>query len=501
MQSGRSLWDSIRGVFQPNPPSSNPIKSNIATNQILGTGVQQLESSQSSALNTAINKARLAQASASTTGERIGETVGTVVRSVTNPNLTSNIFKFAEMGGGGGMGLGGGETVVDEEPEEAVVGVGGEEDGGRDDGRTYVRPSGVRNYLTSTPTAVQPETDITKYLERATSSFREMYGDDPNYEQLERQYLATLEGAYNQIVGEGGTLDQARAIADQQFGIAREQTERGFRETRQQLAEQAFLSERQMQQQLASRGLGGTGLAQLGRVQQKIAEGGAASSLYRDFVQSVQDLSLQEAQSQLGFAQAEADLNLALTRDLQDIQNRFRQERQAYSQWKGNTITGLAEAIRTGNFQSYQMQMDEWNRGLQAAQILDQESRDAAAFQLDIIQEIYGSLITGAQNREDLTDEEKDAEISRLQNEMTLKMDQVGSATGLSPGDLASGILEANPTPATTTGGFTDRLLVGTGNDLAASVAENRATIRDRRNQGLFGQFANVNWFGLNPQR
>ena len=378
-------------------------------------------------------------------GTQVGETVGNKVintynsltgdnlGNIASPNYTPQGFQLAQM---------------PEDPTKPEIILGGDTDGGDTDGGdtgggdTGGRVSNTTQYLTGTPAPVfTNSTDFRDYMSEATATLKEMYGDAPNYDEIEANYLDSLQAAYEGIVGEGGTLDQARAIADQQFGLAREQTERGFREGRQQLAEQSFLGERQMQQQLASRGLGGSGLAQLGKVQQKIAEGGAASNLYRDFANSVQQLSLQEAQTQLGFAQAEADLNLALTRDLQDIQNRFRQERQAYNQWKGNTLAGLAEAIKNGNLQSYQIQMDEWNRGLSMAQMMDQEAKDSAALELDVINDSYEILISRVENRTDLSDEEKAAEIDRLRSERIIKMDQVGAAIGMGTGNTASGIL------------------------------------------------------------
>ena len=375
-------------------------------------------------------------------GTQVGETVGNKVintynsltgdnlGNIASPNYTPQGFQLAQM---------------PEDPTKPEIMLEDEMDsgnGGDTGGDTTRRVSNTTQYLTGTPAPVfTNSTDFRDYMSEATATLKEMYGDAPNYDEIEANYLDSLQAAYEGIVGEGGTLDQARAIADQQFGLAREQTERGFREGRQQLAEQSFLGERQMQQQLASRGLGGSGLAQLGKVQQKIAEGGAASNLYRDFANSVQQLSLQEAQTQLGFAQAEADLNLALTRDLQDIQNRFRQERQAYNQWKGNTLAGLAEAIKNGNLQSYQIQMDEWNRGLSMAQMMDQEAKDSAALELDVINDSYEILISRVENRTDLSDEEKAAEIDRLRSERIIKMDQVGAAIGMGTGNTASGIL------------------------------------------------------------
>jgi hypothetical protein len=221
--------------------------------------------------------------------------------------------------------------------------------------------------------------------------------------------------------------------------------ERGFRESRQQLAEQAYLGQRQMQQQLAERGLGGSGLAQLGQVQQRIAEGGAASGLYQQFVDSVEELSLSRADSALKFAEAEAELNLALTRDTQEISNRFRQERLQYNQWKGNTITSLAEAARTGNMQTYSMEIDRWNRGLQAASLIDQENEKAANNQIAITNQGYDVLIAEAESNENLSDEERNNRIAELQRQRALALNKITSEFGLTSGDIVSGILESSP--------------------------------------------------------
>jgi hypothetical protein len=344
------------------------------------------------------------------------------------------------------------DVTPDETPVEEVGGGEGDGEGDGEGGETGTVPvvnSEVARFLreNNIENIIQPPTNLQDYLTEASSVFRGLYGDSPDYDALEKSYLDAIRSAYNEILGEGGTLDQARAIADRQFGIAEGQMERGFRESRRQLAEQAFLGQRQMQQQLAERGLGGSGLAQLGVVQQKIAEGGAASNLYRQFTESLQQLSVSKSQSELQFAEARSNLNLALTRDTQDVSNRFRQERQQYNQWRGNTMMGIAEAIREGNFQSYQMKIDEWNRGLQAASIMDQETKDAANMQLQVTETAYSAIIAGIEANDDLTDEEKKRQIAQTQADQARAFNEITANFGLTAGDIVSNIM-GNQTPS-----------------------------------------------------
>lgn len=287
----------------------------------------------------------------------------------------------------------------------------------------------------------RPSTNLEDYIAESRSIFRDLYGDSPNFDELEEQYLNAIREAYNEILGEGGTLDQARDIADRQFGIAEGQMQRGFRESRRQLAEQAFLGQRQMQQQLAERGLGGSGLAQLGVVQQKIAEGGAASSLYRQFVESLEQLSVSRSESELKFADARANLTLALTRDTQDISNRFRQERQQYNQFKGSTILAIAEAARQGNYQSYQMELDRFNRGLQIASTLDDDNRTAAQDQIAVTEQTYDALRQTILADPKLTDKQKELELAKIEVEKASALNEITAGFGLTSGDIVSNIM------------------------------------------------------------
>jgi hypothetical protein len=360
--------------------------------------------------------------------------------------------------------------VVPEVVEDEVV--GGEVVGGEISSAVtkFLRENNIRDIYI-------PSTNIEDYLAEMTPVFRNLYGDDPNFAQIEGEYLSAIREAYDKIVGEGGTLDQARDIADRQFGLAEGQMEKGFRQSRQQLAEQAYLGQRQMQQQLAERGLGGSGLAQLGQVQQRIAEGGAASGLYQQFVDSVQELSLSKASSSLKFAEAEAQLSLALTRDTQEISNRFRQERQQYNQWKGNTIQSLAEAARTGNMQTYSMTLEQWNQGLQAASIIDQENEKAANNQIAITNQGYDALIAEIEANDDLSDEDKAKRIAEIGRQRALALNKITAEFGLTSGDIVTGIMGSQstvntklnfkdappgtPISETTGGGFTAGILRG----------------------------------------
>lgn len=171
------------------------------------------------------------------------------------------------------------------------------------------------------------------------------------------------------------TFDQLKQEYNQQYErirqdltVQKQQAQRGFRQGQQAISEQGYLNERQLQAALAGRGLGGSGLAQLGQVQQQIARGQQITGLAREY-NDVQREIMQEG------TRASEDLMNRLTRaDLEleqgklSIAQRQREEENAFKQYLGATRMALEESINNRNYQAYSAEVNRYNAAVSAQQ-------------------------------------------------------------------------------------------------------------------------------------
>lgn len=275
----------------------------------------------------------------------------------------------------------------------------------------------------------------------ARQRFLQDFGDDPNWQAKLAEYQGDVDAAYEAILGEEGPLAEGRRLAEETFRRQEENVQTGFRQSRQQLAEQAFLGERQLQQQLAARGLGGAGLAQLGGVQQQIAQGRQATGLFSEFTRSLENIAAAEAKSTQQFAEAEANLKLALGQQKLSLKQQIDQQQQAYNQFKGQTIQTLRQAIDSNNFQDYQLAIQDYQLLREQEAAIEQRRMDGLGLTTQLIQETFAQLISQAETAENLTDTERRDLIAQLNadqlNEINLAaQDMSRYDEGLSPGSL-----------------------------------------------------------------
>jgi len=275
------------------------------------------------------------------------------------------------------------------------------------------------------------------FLAEAQNQFRTLFGNDPNFESMLENYTNTIRE-----LAESGrlNLEQAKELADERFGIAADRAQRGFREGQRTLAEQAFLGERAQQQSLVERGLGGSGLAQLGTLQQRIAQGDAVSNMYRDYLDTVQNLGIAEAESELNFSTAIQQLNQATEMQILQEKQRIDGMSMQYNQWKGSTVQQLAQAARGNRIQDFQLALQEWESGLQYASLIDQERRDSAQTSMELVREANSVLIAQIQADPNLRDREKEARIAEIQRNQALELNRIASSIGLTSEDLVSNI-------------------------------------------------------------
>jgi hypothetical protein len=280
-------------------------------------------------------------------------------------------------------------------------------------------------------------------MSQAKAQFLETFGSDPNWQAKLAEYQGDVDAAYEAILGEGGPLAEGRRLAEEAFARQTENVRTGFRQSQGQLAEQAFLGERQLQQQLAARGLGGSGLAQLGGVQQQLAQGRASTDLYSQFSRSLENIAASEAKSSQQFAEAESNLRMALSQQKLSLKRDIDQKQQEYNQFKGQTITTLQQAIQSNNYQDYQLAMQDYGLLRDIEQETYQRRTDALAYTTQIITQTFGNLITQAESIRDSG--LRTETINQLNTDLAAELDRAGRDLsrfdeGLSPGSLVSEI-------------------------------------------------------------
>lgn len=278
-------------------------------------------------------------------------------------------------------------------------------------------------------------------LSQAKAQFLETFGSDPNWQSKLAEYQGDIDAAYEAILGEGGPLAEGRRLAEESFARQTENVRTGFRQSQGQLAEQAFLGERQLQQQLASRGLGGSGLAQLGGVQQQLAQGRASTDLYSQFSRSLENIAASEAKSSQQFAEAESNLRMALSQQKLSLKRDIDQRQQQYNQFKGQTITTLQQAIQSNNYQEYQLAMQDYGLLKDIERETYQRRTDALAYTTQIISQTFGNLIAQAEGIRD--SKLRTQTINQLNIDLAAELDRAGRDLsqfdeGLSPGSLVS---------------------------------------------------------------
>jgi hypothetical protein len=434
MQQNNSLLNRIFGAFRRPAPTTDINLQNIQRQSIIGGGVTALNTDES---NTIKNLSEIygpfrGQSGGQATFEPIVSGIKDIGASLVDS--ASSLFPTVEASGPGDD---------DDEVEDVVV--EGETDGDSD--------SAVTQYLRSTQTPTTPVLSEADFLKQAQDRFRELFGSDPNFEAMLADYTNTIRE-----LSAGGleNLEAAKALADERFGIAADRAQRGFREGQQTLAEQAFLGERAQQQSLVERGLGGSGLAQLGTLQQRIAQGDSVSNMYRDYLDTVQNLGIAEAESELNFATAIQQLNQATEMEILQEKQRLDAMTMQYTQWKGSTIEQLSQAARNNRVQDFQLALQDWESGLQVSAMLDQERRDSAQTQMELVREANAALIAQIQANPNIKDSEKERQIAEIQRNQALEINRIASSIGLSQADLVSNILNASPTPEAQGGVFTN---------------------------------------------
>jgi hypothetical protein len=385
------LSNTFNSIFRPNQ-SSDPIISGVSQNQLFGAGLQALNPSQSTAVNEAMTNARTDQSNTPTGLERFSSSVGSAITSLPQ-NIASGIKEAS------GSTTDYFRNLYSEETRAQNAAMRAEIASGNTAGFSL---GPVVNASSNTPSNIVSERFKTDFSlgERPVIDYE---GQEQNFgrevgtfsaatnEMVDREFNKFLtsagfkkneEGKFildSEIFGEqrdllGKTFEELKEQYKTDYDRIKEDLEtreakvdRGFRQSQQALSEQAFLGQRQMQAALAGRGLGGSGIAQLGGVQQQIARGQQMSNLAAEYTELQRSIMTEgtRASETLSSKLEQADLQLA--QGIISIADKQRQEETAFNQYLAETKMNLREAIDSRNFREFSAQVARYEAATQAS--------------------------------------------------------------------------------------------------------------------------------------
>lgn len=227
---------------------------------------------------------------------------------------------------------------------------------------------------------------------------REQLGTlDQSYLDKERQ---SAQNTYNTSVS---NLENSFNNLMTQINSNRESAKKNFNIGKANVAENAYNVNRNNQVDLASRGVGNSGLKTLGEVGNRIETGRQYSDLANTYYDTMNDLDTTQNQSQ---AQLNIDRQIAnntLEKELADIATRQGEATNNYNM----TLGQLAENVqsRWDNNANAQASLN------QARQAANQAHQDAVNAAKDQIKQLNQQTFTNIVNNKDLTDDDRVAAI------------------------------------------------------------------------------------------
>lgn len=169
-----------------------------------------------------------------------------------------------------------------------------------------------------------------------TSGFDQLRGS------LENQYNVAQQGLKTQYDNLLQSLDKQRTEAQQQFGEARGT-----------IMENTFDRNRDMYRALAARGLGASGLQQLGAVQQRMATGREVSKVAQQYYGAEEALGTAREQGTEAYAQQQAQAQAGYQQNLASLASQEIQYKNAYQQQLANLALQLQSTAASQAAASY----------------------------------------------------------------------------------------------------------------------------------------------------
>lgn len=182
-------------------------------------------------------------------------------------------------------------------------------------------------------------------------------------------YDAQKQNLRDYIAQMGAEYSQAYDRIMEQIQQTKQDLERGFRSSSQSLSEQAYMRGRQREAALAERGLGGSGLAQAGAIQERMTEGQARNELYQQYTGTQKEILNQGTQASENLANQLAQLKIQQNSGELSIDQAKRDEQKVWGQYLGSVYNDVKSTIEDGKWKEYQVAQDAYDKALAAEQM------------------------------------------------------------------------------------------------------------------------------------
>lgn len=207
--------------------------------------------------------------------------------------------------------------------------------------------------------------------------------------------------AYDKLLGAlGNNFNNSKGILNQRLNQAldslnksRKRGAQDFNSGRATIAENSYDRQRQQINDLAARGLAGSGLQQLGDVQEAMAKGREMSTLANNYYAYLSDLQDKENEANLNYNTALAELQNAYNSNVANVEFQRQNTINDYNRNRANFNASQAKSLAEQTAQSATNTFNELTNAFSAFDILyGNDPETAKAMKLKTVEENFGSF-------------------------------------------------------------------------------------------------------------
>lgn len=207
--------------------------------------------------------------------------------------------------------------------------------------------------------------------------------------------------AYDKLLGAlGNNFNNSKGILSQRLNQAldslnksRKRGAQDFNSGRATIAENSYDRQRQQINDLAARGLAGSGLQQLGDVQEAMAKGREMSTLANNYYAYLSDLQDKENEANLNYNTALAELQNAYNSNVANVEFQRQNTINDYNRNRANFNASQAKSLAEQTVQSANNTFNDLTNAFSAFDVLyGNDPETAKAMKLKTVEENFGSF-------------------------------------------------------------------------------------------------------------
>lgn len=251
----------------------------------------------------------------------------------------------------------------------------------------------------------------------------------PDFGALQANMDAILKNYedYRKVVGDQydtskQSLDTGLANSTEDIQESKQDNKNAFGDARGVIAEDAFNRERGLQAQMSARGLSGSGIEQLGGIQNRMATGKAVSETSKGFFENQAELSKQMVRTQETYNTSLQQLNNSLQSALTQIMSDENASRSDYTQMVQALERQVISDTNSALEAQRQWQLSTASYNLQAKQYNDAKNAEPTPYEIQQIVESDQSTTLRQKALESLGYSSKDAKRMIEEGDFTRKL-------------------------------------------------------------------------------